>query len=1367
MKRSAILIGFIFLISRTLTAQWVQTNGPYGGSILSLGICDTSIFAWGGGGVMLSTNDGMTWSAAGTPFGSFHSMAQQGMNIFAASRDDGVFLSPDNGASWTSVNNGLPMLGSGSTYAITCLVVSNTNLFVGGYFGVFRSTNSGTDWIGSNIGVPYEVTSLAVSSSNIFAGTSSGIFRSTDNGASWDTAGNGLPPAAHIHCLIPNNGIIFAGIYDRGTYRSTDNGITWTEVMRGQTNCFAVTGINLYAGTFNGVFLTTDYGESWSNAGSSPALIVTYTLAIRGTNIYAGTPAGVIRSTDFGNSWTEVNTGLTYASIVNLAVSGSSLFGCGQGGIHRSTDYGVNWIPVNTGLSTLRVHSLDGDSANLFALTDDGLFHSTNNGTSWTPTSSIRNIPAFAISEDYLFAGLGGVSRSSDNGVSWTAVNSGLTGLGGETVGFLKVFGTNIFARTSDGLFLSTNNGANWAPANSGLFGVVRAMAHQGTSFYAGTVGSEDKSGVYRSTDNGAIWSHANTGIPLPGYYDGVVSLTVSGGHLFAGSHSGNTFVSDNDATTWTMMTRGWPAPSGDSPEVQLAVSGQSLIAGTTGYGIWRRSISEMTAISTSKSIIDFGNIIPGSTYTDSITITNVSSEILVTDSVQIDSPYLQVRGVPISLNPGDSCTVTVQYKPTSCANYHHTLTFWFNGNRSVAGVHVYAIADSPLRYSRQSIAFGTVLGLGLFHQDSVTIYNDRNGILTVDTVYCDNNEVTVGITESVIPAGDSCRIRISYRPLSYGNLTCRLLFSFKDVCARGTIPITAWAIPDEMSWVQTTLTGVAVLCFATSEGSLFALTDTVLYHSLNNGKDWSRTRLSDGTKTPFNYGSNYLLAMNSTHLFVGGGYPAGCGGGRGDWGECWDGEGWVSHSTDHGITWHTSYIASEYIRALAINGTSLIAGTSGGEVFLSTDNGVSWTMKSIIFPIRSFIVNDNKLFAGTSGGVFLSTDNGINWSAVNAGLTNNDISTLALCGTNLVAATQEGVFLSTNSGRSWRGANNGLSGQVVHRFASFGTNIFAGTDSAVYLSTDNGASWTTDSVRFTNPRLSALAVSGTSLFVGTWGNGVWKCPLSEMITAVAHQLQSGWNLLSLPIHVYNHHTAVNYPHARSCAFEYTGNYKQCDSLEVGRGYWLKVDSDNSYLLYGDSVFTDTVVVSQRWNIIGSISTPILASSITSDPSGIVTSSFWGYDGTKYNASDTIYPGKGYWVRVNEGGKLILSTTPSAIAASNHIRIVASGEIPPPPPTSEILFPKSQIPTEFALEQNYPNPFNPTTEIRFEVPVLGFMSLKVYNVLGQAVATLVDGVVEPGYRSVTWAASAVPSGVYFYRMTAGTFSKTKKLLLLR
>ena len=89
------------------------------------------------------------------------------------------------------------------------------------------------------------------------------------------------------------------------------------------------------------------------------------------------------------------------------------------------------------------------------------------------------------------------------------------------------------------------------------------------------------------------------------------------------------------------------------------------------------------------------------------------------------------------------------------------------------------------------------------------------------------------------------------------------------------------------------------------------------------------------------------------------------------------------------------------------------------------------------------------------------------------------------------------------------------------------------------------------------------------------------------------------------------------------------------------------------------------------------------------------------------------------------------------------------------------------LPPDFQLSQNYPNPFNPSTSISYQLPQSSVVTLKVYDVLGKEVASLVEGVQSAGRHTVRFDASLLRSGVYFYRIQAGTFSDTKKLMVIK
>jgi hypothetical protein len=90
-----------------------------------------------------------------------------------------------------------------------------------------------------------------------------------------------------------------------------------------------------------------------------------------------------------------------------------------------------------------------------------------------------------------------------------------------------------------------------------------------------------------------------------------------------------------------------------------------------------------------------------------------------------------------------------------------------------------------------------------------------------------------------------------------------------------------------------------------------------------------------------------------------------------------------------------------------------------------------------------------------------------------------------------------------------------------------------------------------------------------------------------------------------------------------------------------------------------------------------------------------------------------------------------------------------------------------QLVTEFQLEQNYPNPFNPTTRISFSLPSRELVTLRIYDITGREIATLLNDMREPGIYDLTFDAADLPSGMYFYRINAGAYSEIRKMMLVK
>jgi len=278
---------------------------------------------------------------------------------------------------------------------------------------------------------------------------------------------------------------------------------------------------------------------------------------------------------------------------------------------------------------------------------------------------------------------------------------------------------------------------------------------------------------------------------------------------------------------------------------------------------------------------------------------------------------------------------------------------------------------------------------------------------------------------------------------------------------------------------------------------------------------------------------------------------------------------------------------------------------------------------------------------------------------------------------------------------------------------------------------------------------------------------------LSGQPTTTNLGIQAGWNLISVPRTVNDYGKNTLFPTSTSQAFAYQAGYVSQPVLANGIGYWLKFGSSQNVSISGFPRGVDSVTVLAGWNLIGSISTSLPVANVGSNPGGIVTSQFFGYNAGGYAVASTVDPGKGYWVKVSQNGTLILSASSPPHAL---IRIVSTSELPPAPPGNETAG-TTEIPTEFSLGQNYPNPFNPSSNFEFRISKFTHVQLAVYDLLGRHVATLVDETKQPGTYTVTFSAKGgsasggnaanLASGTYIYRLTAGSFTAVKKMILLR
>ena len=384
---------------------------------------------------------------------------------------------------------------------------------------------------------------------------------------------------------------------------------------------------------------------------------------------------------------------------------------------------------------------------------------------------------------------------------------------------------------------------------------------------------------------------------------------------------------------------------------------------------------------------------------------------------------------------------------------------------------------------------------------------------------------------------------------------------------------------------------------------------------------------------------------------------------------------------------------------------------------------------------VNTLLVAHDTLYAATDSFLYIGVKNGTEWSAKNAPVPVPDgISCLLKFGGVIMAGTiHNGVFKSTDEGTSWQPFSNGLSGlgsMDIGTILIRRDSLIAGTFGAGVFATaaDFSASWSVlgDSLpEYQGDNVFKMFVAGTTILAGAGANGY----MFRYTDA-----QPWWN----PI-------PINTP--RLVGQVVSGMASDGHTVVAGatRGVYRSTDEGLSW----DR--TALVIPPTTIQIIPLFHGPTLFA-VTTTP--ISSSVFASYDvGDTWESVDTV-PLANVLDAAIVGDTLFLAGIDGLWEAPLSRLVTSSGE-------------ETMTPGTFKLQQNYPNPFNPSTTFTFNIPSSSFVRLQVFDALGREVSTLVSEQLSAGTYSQQWNAASLSSGVYFYRLTAGAYTETKKLLLLR
>ena len=563
---------------------------------------------------------------------------------------------------------------------------------------------------------------------------------------------------------------------------------------------------------------------------------------------------------------------------------------------------------------------------------------------------------------------------------------------------------------------------------------------------------------------------------------------------------------------------------------------------------------------------------------------------------------------------------------------------------------------------------------------------------------------------------------------------------------------------------------------------SLFAGTEDGVFLSPSNGDYWipSSNGLTNKSVKSLAFIDNNLYAGTDSGLFV---------------------------STNKGTSWSSTGLTSESINSVTSIGSNLFVGTDTSGVLLSTNSGADWQIVSNLDMnrcIKALAIIDTNLFAGTPQGIYRTPTKGDYWIPVNNGLINGDIESLYAMGTRLFTGTYSGVFRSTNNGANWNQLNEGLKNTVILGLAKSGERLYAAGRNGVYYSTDSGDNWTTLSTVWA----SSIAIDEQNLYCGHWGHLIYSenngtswdwIPLdsgrvftiafldsyifagSEVggVYRLKHNAPGWWTIFS------NHQpdTLVNCLAVIGSNI-YAGTAK---GIYLSTNYgvnWAIINNEltnlnvSAFAVNGSNFFAGTrgegvflsTDVGNSWtavnNGLAGLAKDVLSFAFSDD--NIFVSTWRGgvYLSTNNGTN---------WTSVNTGAMDFdygsVSTVQSLAVIGSELFAATRGAGVWRRPLTEMITDVEELeynlPEKYLLEQNYPNPFNPSTTIKYSIPNASKVIIKIFDVLGNEIETLVSEEKPVSTFELNWNATNLPSGVYFYQLKAGDFIQTKKMILLK
>jgi photosystem II stability/assembly factor-like uncharacterized protein len=474
-----------------------------------------------------------------------------------------------------------------------------------------------------------------------------------------------------------------------------------------------------------------------------------------------------------------------------------------------------------------------------------------------------------------------------------------------------------------------------------------------------------------------------------------------------------------------------------------------------------------------------------------------------------------------------------------------------------------------------------------------------------------------------------------------------------------------------------------------------------------------------------------------------------------------------IYYSTDVGTTWINANPGVYNLTSLGLDqyDNRLVIGSLEGYVYQTTDLGASWTRINVNYnfsPVSAFNLEYfSRIFVATEyAGIFSTTDYGSNWFQMNAGFksaTVYDLETNSLG--DIFARTRTFIYRSTDNGTQWIPTHFGDDAEA-DIFINSQDHIFASTS---FLpgsrSTDFGNTWT-------------IIYNGICCYIASWGEDLDQ-NLYASAAGFYKSTNNGdsWTQISSPdgLQTFGFYS-------QSVIFGGTIFGAILRSTDGGVS-WDSVGASGPWKAFCKTLITKNETVFLVSHDRGGVHRSVDGGNIWVQlTSGISDSSLWSItedlNGFIYIAanSDGIFRSTNNgenWSSINSE---LPDTTVLALAVNKEGYLFAgyvdNGIYRTVLPTTSIIE-EHELSYDFILNQNFPNPFNNSTVIRYSLPSEGFITLKLYSILGEEIETLKNENMQKGNYQIIFNSKNLPSGIYFYQLSASDYTQTKKMILLK